>query len=126
MSRDNSATVLAARLKALADETRLQMLALLSEHRELCVCDFEHVLGISQSKASRHLRYLYHARLVDERRQGVWIYYRLADNLEPALRAVIKNTREALDPELLADLNKRLEEWIASESCNPRCFRMTS
>ena len=64
--------------KALADETRLQILALLMEEEELCVCDILRVLGITQSKASRHLRYLYNLGLVSDRRDGVWMYYRLA------------------------------------------------
>ncbi len=49
---------LAQVFRALADETRLEMLALVMSHGELCVCDLEQVLGISQSKSSRHLRYL--------------------------------------------------------------------
>jgi len=63
--------------KALGDETRLQMLWMLFHHRELCVCDFMEVLKITQSKASRHLRNLYHAGLVEDRRVGTWSYYRL-------------------------------------------------
>ena len=46
--------------KSLADETRLKMLWLLMARDELCVCDIMGVLGITQSKASRHLRYLYY------------------------------------------------------------------
>ncbi len=64
--------------KALADETRLQILWLLLGREELCVCDIMTVLGITQSKASRHLRYLYHLGLVTDRRDGLWMYYRLA------------------------------------------------
>ncbi len=64
--------------KSLADETRLQILWLLLCHEELCVCEIMAALGISQSKASRHLRYLYHLGLVADRRQGLWMYYRLA------------------------------------------------
>lgn len=58
-------------LKALGDETRLKMLWLMLNHRELCVCDFVEVLQITQSKASRHLRNLYHAGLVNDRRAGL-------------------------------------------------------
>ena len=64
--------------KALADETRLQILWLLMGKEELCVCDIMTVLGITQSKASRHLRYLYNLSLVTDRREGLWMYYRLA------------------------------------------------
>jgi len=64
--------------KALADETRLQILWLLMAEDELCVCDIMRALGITQSKASRHLRYLFNVGLVSDRREGVWMNYRLA------------------------------------------------
>jgi ArsR family transcriptional regulator, arsenate/arsenite/antimonite-responsive transcriptional repressor len=64
--------------KALADETRLQILWLLMGQDELCVCDIMTVLGITQSKASRHLRYLFNLGWVTDRREGLWMYYRLA------------------------------------------------
>ncbi|MBW1991085.1 MAG: winged helix-turn-helix transcriptional regulator, partial [Deltaproteobacteria bacterium] len=63
--------------KGLADETRLKILWLLIGEDELCVCDIMNVLGITQSKASRHLRYLYNLGLVTDRRDGLWMYYRL-------------------------------------------------
>jgi ArsR family transcriptional regulator len=64
--------------KSLGDETRLKMLWLLMGRDELCVCDIMGVLGIPQSKASRHLRYLYHLGWVNDRRDGVWMNYRLS------------------------------------------------
>lgn len=61
--------------KVLADEARLQILWLLFNHRELCVCDIMEALGITQSKASRHLATLRHADLVVDRKNGAWSYY---------------------------------------------------
>lgn len=63
--------------KALSDETRLRIMALLSRG-ELCVCDLMEILALPQSTVSRHLATLRHAGLVEDRRQGVWMYYRLA------------------------------------------------
>ena len=63
--------------KALADETRLRILHLLCR-RELCVCQIVDVLRIGQSKASRHLAHLRNAGLVNDRREGLWIHYSLA------------------------------------------------
>lgn len=63
--------------KALADETRLRILALLFEG-ELCVCDLVALLRLPQSTVSRHLAYLRTSGLVCDRREGVWMYYRLA------------------------------------------------
>lgn len=62
---------LASVFRALADETRLQMLALIMKYEELCVCDFVNVLEITQSKASRHLRYLLNAGFLQDRREAV-------------------------------------------------------
>lgn len=63
--------------RSLADETRLRILCLLMQHEELCVCDIMEVLEITQSKASRHLRYLYNTGWVNDRREGLKIRYRL-------------------------------------------------
>ncbi len=71
--------------KALGDETRLRILALLADG-ELCVCDLMAVLDLPQSTVSRHLAYLRHSGLVDDRRQGVWMYYRLAPGDSPLHR----------------------------------------
>ena len=95
-------------LKALADETRLKMLALLLEQAELCVCHFEQILEITQSKASRHLRYLSNARLVDDRREGVWMHYRLADDMGPERQVILDAVRGALCEAALTDLRQKL------------------
>jgi ArsR family transcriptional regulator len=63
--------------KALGDETRLRIVALLS-HGELCVCHLEEALGLAQPNVSRHLGLLRMAGVVEHRREGSWIYYRLA------------------------------------------------
>lgn len=63
--------------KALGDETRLRIMALLVNDRELCVCDIMAALNLPQSTTSRHLAYLRNAGLVDDRRRGVWIFYKI-------------------------------------------------
>ncbi|MFO7767064.1 MAG: metalloregulator ArsR/SmtB family transcription factor [Pelovirga sp.] len=65
--------------KALSDETRLRILALLHAG-ELCVCDLMAALELPQSTVSRHLAYLRHAGLVEDERRGVWMYYRLKES----------------------------------------------
>jgi ArsR family transcriptional regulator len=64
-------------LKALADPTRLRMIALLQD-AEVCVCHMHDSLKISQPKASRHLAYLRKAGVVRTEKRGQWVYYRLA------------------------------------------------
>lgn len=63
-------------LKALSDDTRLRMLALLLPG-ELCVCEIMQALSVSQSRASRNLGILRDAGLLKDRRQGQWVYYSL-------------------------------------------------
>ncbi len=65
-------------LKAIADPTRLKLLAALRE-TELCVCDLAVVVGISESGVSHSLKILRNAGLVSFRRDGRTIYYHLAD-----------------------------------------------
>ena len=63
--------------KLLADESRLEILWLLLNHEELCVCELIAALEMSQSKVSRHLACLRHAGLVSYRKQGLWSHYSL-------------------------------------------------
>jgi ArsR family transcriptional regulator len=107
---------LADTCKALCDETRIQMMALLLEEDELCVCDFVGVLGLTQSKASRHLRYLYNAGLVRDRRQGVWMHYRLSPDLSPEQAALIEGLRQALASGDRQELRRRLADWRQEKS----------
>lgn len=103
---DGKADELAQLYKALGDETRLRIVHLLARRGELCVCDVESILTVSQSKASRHLNYLKQAGIVEDRRQGTWVYYRLARAGGPSLRAAVRGLRKELadDPVALADL----------------------
>src|SRR5437667_9900041 len=67
----------AARLfHALSDETRLEIVRLLS-HGERCVCELQQVLDAAQSRLSFHLRTLKDAGVVSDRREGRWVYYAL-------------------------------------------------
>src|SRR5215216_2526117 len=75
-------------LKALADPTRLRIISYLAQ-RELCVCDLEELLGISQSMTSHHLGVLRRAGLLLARREdrdARWIYYRLNAEAIEALK----------------------------------------
>ena len=79
--------------KALSDETRLRILALLLDG-ELCVCEIIAALDLPQSTISRHLAYLRNSGWVSDRRQGVWMYYRLNDRDEvliTALKPILEN-----------------------------------
>jgi ArsR family transcriptional regulator len=81
--------------KALADATRLRILGLLLTG-EVCVCHIHESLKIPQPKASRHLAYLRKAGLVDTRRDGLWIHYRMASLSDPVLSTISETVRHAL------------------------------
>jgi ArsR family transcriptional regulator len=81
--------------KALADKTRLRILALLGRN-EVCVCHIHDSLGLPQPTVSRHLAYLRRSGLVAARRDGVWMHYRLSQSLDPAILGVVNAAVEAL------------------------------
>jgi ArsR family transcriptional regulator, arsenate/arsenite/antimonite-responsive transcriptional repressor len=87
--------VMESLFKALADATRLRILGLLLTG-EVCVCDIHETLKIPQPKASRHLAYLRRAGLVDTRREGLWIHYRLGKLNDRVLNAIVDAVRHAL------------------------------
>ncbi|SRR6266545_3725478 len=84
-----------ALFKAFADVTRLRILGLLLTG-EICVCDIHETLKIPQPKASRHLAYLRRLGLVETRREGLWIHYRLGKPDEPVLAAISDAVRHGL------------------------------
>lgn len=86
---------LEAVFRALADGTRLRILALVAGG-EVCVCDIHGTLGIPQPTTSRHLAYLRRVGLVDARREGVWMHYRVSASLDPVVRGVVDAALHAL------------------------------
>jgi DNA-binding transcriptional ArsR family regulator len=98
-------------LKAAADPTRTRILKLL-EAGGLCVCQVQAVLGLAPSTISKHLTTLKLAGLVEDRRDGKWIEYRLCDDpRNPHAKPVLGLLRGPLDrdPRVLAD-RRRLRE----------------
>lgn len=113
----------AARLfKVLGDEVRLKILWLLLNHRELCVCDVMAIVGIGQSKASRHLATLRLAGLLTDRKEGLWSYYSYGPSSDKPTSVHCELLRSTLarlpDSELLLE---RLKSWLEvschGESC---------
>lgn len=102
--------------KALADETRLAIMALVIRHGELCVCDVEEALRISQSKASRHLRYLRNAGLLDDRREGLWAYYSVSSKAGTEAKRVLEMNSDLIASLLSDEIERRLEEWLRRKS----------
>jgi ArsR family transcriptional regulator len=104
-------------LRALADETRLRIMALLLVSGELCVCDITATLQLPQSTVSRHLSYLKNAGWVNDRRKGVWIFYTVAadNSMKQQLADVLKERLPELNP-VTEDI-KRLSSFTEDARC---------
>jgi ArsR family transcriptional regulator, arsenate/arsenite/antimonite-responsive transcriptional repressor len=95
MTTDKKLDGLEVLFKALADQTRLRIIGLLSAG-EICVCDIHGSLGLPQPTVSRHLAYLRKSGLVTGRKEGLWVHYRLATLPDPVLQAVFDAVEHAL------------------------------
>lgn len=80
--------------RALGDETRMRIVALLT-HGELCVCHVQAALDLTQPNTSRQLGLLRTAGVVEQRREGNWIYYRLARQEDPDCQRHLRELVEA-------------------------------
>lgn len=111
--------------KALADDNRVRTLLALRQG-EVCVCQITALFGLAPSTMSKHLSVLSQAGLVDSRKEGRWIYYRLPDKTAPVV------VREALDwveksmsdqPQVLQDKEqlKKILKQDPAELCKRTC-----
>jgi ArsR family transcriptional regulator len=78
--------------RALADPTRLRAMLLLAAEGELCVCELTHALDLSQPKISRHLAALRESGLLETRREGQWMYYRITAGLPDWVQNLLHHT----------------------------------
>jgi len=95
MATDKRLRSLETLFAALADATRLRILALL-QAGEICVCDIHGSLDLPQPTVSRHLAYLRKAGLVVGRKDGLWVHYRLATLPDPVMQTVMDSVNHAL------------------------------
>jgi ArsR family transcriptional regulator len=86
---------LAGMYGALSDATRLRILGLLTDG-EVCVCDIHGALRLPQPTVSRHLASLRRSGLVQARRDGLWVHYRLAEPADPSARAALSAAIHAI------------------------------
>jgi ArsR family transcriptional regulator len=106
--------------RALADPTRLRLLNLIAG-REICVCYFVEILGISQPKISRHLAYLRRAGIAAARRQGRWMHYRLVVPHDAVASSILQETLKHLRerPDMQRDFAR-----LDSACCKPGEFEL--
>jgi ArsR family transcriptional regulator len=99
--------------KALADENRVRMLLALRD-QELCLCQIIELIALAPSTVSKHMSILRQSRLVEGRKSGRWMYYRLAGpGVSPAVRKALEWVRHSLadDPQVARDA-ERLKEVL--------------
>jgi ArsR family transcriptional regulator, arsenate/arsenite/antimonite-responsive transcriptional repressor len=106
--------------RVLADPTRLRLLNLIAD-REICVCYFVEILGISQPKISRHLAYLRRAGIVAARRQGKWMHYRVVGPRDPVAASILRETMKHLREK--RDMRRDTAK-LDSVCCRPGAFRL--
>lgn len=87
--------------KALADESRLRILSQVLK-AEMCVCEIEQCLGLTQSNASRHLNILKNSGILDSYKNAQWTYYKISDEF-------INN-------------NKELYDYLKIKICTMSCY----
>lgn len=103
--------------KALADEQRVRLLLAL-QGRELCLCQLVELVGLAPSTVSKHMSILRQSRLVEGRKDGRWMYYRLAGpRASGAVRQAIDWVRRSLadDPGAARDA-ERLEAILTIDA----------
>jgi ArsR family transcriptional regulator len=103
---------------ALADPTRLRLLNLM-DGREVCVCYFVEVLKQGQPKISRHLAYLRRAGIVEARRDGKWMHYRIERPDDPSAASILNAIFKSFetDRNMQADLAR-----LGQACCEPQRF----
>lgn len=92
--------------KALSDESRLRLLNLLFK-RELCVCELENILNMSQTNVSRHLNKLKNANIVTMKKESKWAYYSINEHFIKNNENLIKHLKSSFmeDKDLAHDMN---------------------
>ena len=99
--------------KALADENRIRIIVTLKS-RELCVCQLIELLALAPSTVSKHLSILKNARLIDSRKQGRWMYYRLAgDEASPRIKTCLSWIFQSVNDSIrIIEDARRMEEIL--------------
>lgn len=112
-------------LKALADETRLRALGAL-QGGELCVCQLIALLNLAPSTVSKHLTILRAARLVESRKDGRWMYYRLSRDFRTpsAGKLLALLFKDMAQTSRMLEDRKRLKR-ICGENMDALCRRIT-
>lgn len=82
--------------KAVADETRMRIMKVLLERKNLCVCEIMQSLNITQTRVSKNLRILKEAGLVVDKKEGLWVHYSVAKNESKNIKKILIFLKQSL------------------------------
>lgn len=109
--------------KALSEESRVRIIHLLIQNKELSISDLEHILEFTQTKTSRHLGYLKNSGLVGSRRVDQWMFYYVLDEaleiIHQIFKFINKDTHLIRDQEVYNILYSNRELAINKIENNP-------
>jgi ArsR family transcriptional regulator len=108
--------------KALSDPSRVRILIALREH-ELCVCELCDSLAMTQSTLSTHLQVIRQAELISARKEGKWMYYRIASGAEGLLGQLFQSFSSALKKDLMLSRDaKNLKDRLRLRNGDSCCI----
>jgi ArsR family transcriptional regulator len=95
-------------LKALADESRIRIVALLKKRNGLCVCEITEIIGLSQPTVSSHLKKLQDAEIITYSKDGLWVKYSLDENMEKEIEQFLDSIVQILgeDEKIKSDVSR--------------------
>jgi len=95
-------------LKALADESRIRIVALLKKRNGLCVCEITEIIGLSQPTISSHLKKLQDAEIITYSKDGLWVNYSLDENMEKEVKQLLDSMVQILgeDERIKSDVSR--------------------
>ena len=105
-------------MKALRDPNRVKIVKML-QHGELCVCEIQEALGVSQPTVSKNLKILEEAGLLNSRKEGLWVYYRLDDgSSSPYVATLLGNLKHWLEEtQEINEITRRLPDIRRANLC---------
>jgi ArsR family transcriptional regulator len=108
-------------IKALSDGNRLRVMMSLNGNEELCVCQLIELLGLAPATVSRHMSILQNAMLVESRKDGRWVYYRISKHTPPRLLEWLSVSMKD-SAELASDRKvvKRIVSYELDDLCKTR------
>ena len=112
--------------KSLSDQNRVRIIMALLEIRELCVCQIIEFLGLAPSTVSKHMFILKNAGLVECKKSGVWIYYRINSSPSSVIRGALNWLKTSLsgDAKIAEDISKLRK--IKIKNSEKSCIRKSN